>query len=743
MITTTDDLKARFKNNLRPDQQDFADLVDTLEQDPTQSGVWINQAAQPFAVGDVLYCQGAGAGGVPVFALANVWDSQACVVAGVVTKAETDRFFLATGGTVTFQDVRVILEPFGDDLATGPSWPSSSALTAIGWDNSGASTGPFAHTGASANALACSAVLAVSGTHRVRYNVSGMTHGQVQLQVGTSVQITSANGSYLLDTAMITGSGSSMTFTPSSDFDGTIDSISLRPVIIYPGITFTAGTTYFLSPITPGSVTPNPIVQDSTYSAPVLLAIGNNSAIVALKSPTLVLNPSAAVPGAPNYNPILSAIGRSVALYAPGQVLIGGDFSTVSGKTQGRLCKYLTGDSPAPDTTFMPTNTGFYHSLAAQIAAGLPVIPQTCEVLNACTIGSGSSAITAVGGRFTNFGSAGQGASKMMLLNSSGAPVTNVNMNLNNPQDINVSGYVNSICANKTQTKFWGVGSGWFAFPGDGTNTNNYASVTLVSTASVKDGTFHVAGRTGGAAGFTGSAFRVTPADTITPLATAVGLPATDPCQDVYIGGSFTAYKAIVVSTSTNYPTPGRILRISETGVFRRALVTPPVAPAGTAATIYAICPISTDSTHSTIFIGGNFTSLNGSQTGVAKLTDDGTNIVATTWTMAAKLTSFTQVRNIILLTGGASGLATAGVQLTAGCLLVVGTFNHAGNTNVTMIDQSGAKVTGFVGMANATVYDAVELQDGSIVLAGSFTTYNGYSTHKYSVRVNPDGSIA
>jgi hypothetical protein len=113
MVTTLNNLKAAFTNQDKPDQSDFANLIDTLGQylnvggnsQVVQSlGQWVYQTNHGFSSGQVVSCVGSvESGGIttPVYNLALATDAAQCQVSGVVLAIQdANNFFLATNGLI-------------------------------------------------------------------------------------------------------------------------------------------------------------------------------------------------------------------------------------------------------------------------------------------------------------------------------------------------------------------------------------------------------------------------------------------------------------------------------------------------------------------------------------------------------------------------------------------------------------------------------------------------------------------
>jgi hypothetical protein len=119
--------------------------------------------------------------------------------------------------------------PVGSEILTSSGW------TSTGWTgNFGAG---FTHTAGNTSALSNSPSITSGTMYQVSFALSGRTAGSVAVVAGGSVvnapsiltvNTYSTNGTHTA--GIITAATTGLFFTPSTDFDGTIGSISLKPV---------------------------------------------------------------------------------------------------------------------------------------------------------------------------------------------------------------------------------------------------------------------------------------------------------------------------------------------------------------------------------------------------------------------------------------------------------------------------------------------------------------------------------
>jgi hypothetical protein len=125
------------------------------------------------------------------------------------------------------------------------------------------------------------------------------------------------------------------------------------------------------------------------------------------------------------------------------------------------------------------------------------------------------------------------------------------------------------------------------------------------------------------------------------------------------------------------------------------------------------------------IWVGGEFTSYNGSPaTGVALLTEQGA-----------------LVSNVAQPNATVNWVGTSGTNM-----YLAGTFSKVGGVtvgNIARLTAAGSVDTGYNqgAGANGPIYGGAVLSDGSVVVAGAFTTFHG-NTRKGVAKIKADGQL-
>ena len=185
------------------------------------------------------------------------------------------------------------------------------------------------------------------------------------------------------------------------------------------------------------------------------------------------------------------------------------------------------------------------------------------------------------------------------------------------------------------------------------------------------------------------------------------------------IGGDFTAYNTIVRNS---------VARVNTDGLLDETFIAPPNSGANGTVTCLAI------DTNNLIYIGGSFTSFNGTaRNGIARLNTDGS--LDTTFNPGVGLNTGGSVRAMALQPDGR--------------LVIAGSFNTVNATNrydVARLNSDGSLDLSFdAGVGPNTNVSALVLQTNgsniSIIIGGAFTLVSG-TPRQGVARLNPDGSL-
>jgi len=192
----------------------------------------------------------------------------------------------------------------------------------------------------------------------------------------------------------------------------------------------------------------------------------------------------------------------------------------------------------------------------------------------------------------------------------------------------------------------------------------------------------------------------------------SVYIYAIQPDGKIIIGGNFSQYNGV----SRN-----RIARLNSDG----SLDTSFNPGTGLTNVIRSIC-IQPDGK---IIIGGDFTTYNGvSRNRIARLNSDGS--LDTSFNPGA---------------GVDNSVYSCSIQ-SDGKIIIAGdfiTYNDVGRDGIARLNSDGSLDTSFNPGTGArySVYTVATQQDGKIIIAGNFTTYNGVSRNRIA-RLNSDGSL-
>jgi hypothetical protein len=125
----------------------------------------------------------------------------------------------------------VIYSPYGEELITNGTFDSD--LT--GWTQTGSSwswnSGKALHAQTSGDALKSTPSVTTGTTYRVEYTVSGMSEGTIKFVVGSQDGTTrSADGTYI-ENITCAGFNDYIEISPSWDFNGSVDDVSVKEVL--------------------------------------------------------------------------------------------------------------------------------------------------------------------------------------------------------------------------------------------------------------------------------------------------------------------------------------------------------------------------------------------------------------------------------------------------------------------------------------------------------------------------------
>lgn len=110
------------------------------------------------------------------------------------------------------------------DFATGD-------LTGWSGTNWGYSGGAALHTAGATSSLNQNAGLTIGINYHTSFTIAGRTAGTLKIAVGSGAAGTTRSTNGLFTENVVCAGNSSVFLIPSSDFDGTVDSISVKPVI--------------------------------------------------------------------------------------------------------------------------------------------------------------------------------------------------------------------------------------------------------------------------------------------------------------------------------------------------------------------------------------------------------------------------------------------------------------------------------------------------------------------------------
>lgn len=184
----------------------------------------------------------------------------------------------------------------------------------------------------------------------------------------------------------------------------------------------------------------------------------------------------------------------------------------------------------------------------------------------------------------------------------------------------------------------------------------------------------------------------------------------------IIIGGEFFTYNGSSCS---------RIALLNSNGTFD-ATFNPGPGNTGASGTVYTT---SIENSNSDIYIGGDFTTFNGtSRNRIARLNSNGSLDVSFNPGTGANAT----IRN--------TNIQSDGKIIIAGNFT---SFNGTGRNRIArLMSYGGIDLTFNPGTgANDIIYTTSIQNDGKIILAGNFTSYNG-TTRNRIVRINADGTI-
>lgn len=409
-----------------------------------------------------------------------------------------------------------------------------------------------------------------------------------------------------------------------------------------------------------------------------------------------------------------SSIVRSIVIQPDGKILVGGDFSSFSGNSRGRIVR-LNADG-SPDSTFNPSGAGADSSVLS--------------------IGLQTDGKIVIGGSFSNYNSTAR--PRLARLNGDGtldvnfnavtfggtAPVvqtvaiqtdgniliggsfTTVNTNArNNVARLTTLGFLDSnfnpgtgtngtVNALVIQTDGKVLIGGAFGSY-NGTNQNGLARVNADGSA---DGTFN-----------TGTGFF--PSPSALALTTVYNLTLqTD--GKILTGGNFRGFNGV-----------GRngIVRLNANGSLDTSF--------NVNAFLFEGVQAMTLQSDGRIIIGGGFAGYNGVvRNGIARVNVDGS--------LDASFDPGLGLDNTV----NVIAVQPDGKILIGGFFTIV---NGVARNYIARLNSNGLLDTSFnVGSgANATIRAIVVQTDGKILIGGDFTSYNG-TTRKYVARLNTDGSL-
>lgn len=140
-----------------------------------------------------------------------------------------------TGGSARFRTLRSTAA-LGADLVVN----SGFATDLSGWSDSGSSwswsTGAAAHTPGAVSVLSQAVTVAAGSVYEFGLVITGRTAGTITVSVGADTLVSSGTSTAFASSVLRTfvasapGGAVSLTITPSSDFNGALDSVSLRLV---------------------------------------------------------------------------------------------------------------------------------------------------------------------------------------------------------------------------------------------------------------------------------------------------------------------------------------------------------------------------------------------------------------------------------------------------------------------------------------------------------------------------------
>jgi uncharacterized delta-60 repeat protein len=411
----------------------------------------------------------------------------------------------------------------------------------------------------------------------------------------------------------------------------------------------------------------------------------------------------------------------SLALAADGSgdIYVGGDFTSYDGTTSNYLIRLNsdgTVDSSFDVGTGFNDGTSFSHKI-------LSIAPAT-----------DSSGDVYVGGSFSSYN--GTTSSRIIRLNSDGT----VDSTFNVGTGFNSSVYSIVPTADGSGDVYVG---GWFnayndetsgriiRLNSDGTVDNDFAVgkgfssfVTSLALATDGSGDVYVGGLfneyKGAANGYlirldsNGAVSKTYSANTgFNQPATGIA-PAADGSSDVYVGGQFTSYNG----TSSN-----SIIRLNNDGTVDSAFAV------GTGFNKYASSVVPADDGSGDVYVGGGFTSYNGTTSNrFIRLNSDGT--VDNTFDVG---TGFDNEVTSIAPTTDGSGDVYVGGNFTS--------YNGTTSNRLIRLNSDGTvdTVFGF----DSFVFSIVPADDGSgdIYVGGDFASYND-SSSKSIIRLNSDGTV-
>jgi uncharacterized delta-60 repeat protein len=184
----------------------------------------------------------------------------------------------------------------------------------------------------------------------------------------------------------------------------------------------------------------------------------------------------------------------------------------------------------------------------------------------------------------------------------------------------------------------------------------------------------------------------------------------------ILVGGSFTSY---------NGKTNNRLVRLNSDGSIDNSF------NSGTGIGVASNIEVSTIAiqTDEKIIIGGSFTIYNGTIiNGIARLNTDGS--LDTTFQVGSG--AFGRVLRIEIQSDGKIIIAGDFIQYNGVATNRIARINPDGSLDITFSSGLGA---------NATIWSTSIQQDGKIIIAGTFTSYNGVATNRIA-RINSDGSL-